>query len=96
MEDETHREMKQFEQDFQQPFMQRHGCIHVASAGENFQIEVSHLQVHHQQGKQRGLQCRWLIDGDIKRQLPWLNINHDSLGLFYQGGGHADTYLLST
>ena len=96
MVDETHALIKKFEQDFKQPFMQRHGCIHVASAGENLQVEVSNLQAHNQQGKQRGVQSQWLSDDDIKRQLPWLNVNHDSLGLFYPDDGHADPYLLAS
>ena len=95
MVDETHRVIKQFEQDFRQPFMQRHGCIHIASQGNTFQTELGHLQSHYQQGVMRGIQSQWLNATEIKQQLPWLSINHNSLGLFYQDDGHADPYLLA-
>jgi sarcosine oxidase subunit beta len=96
MVDETHRVIKQFEQNFQQPFMQRHGCIHLASQGESFQAELSSLQAHYQQGKERGIQSQWLNDADMKQQLPWLTVNRESQGLFYPDDGHADPYLLAS
>ena len=95
MVDETHRVIKQFEQEFQQPFMQRHGCIHMASYGESFQAELSSLQVHHQQGKARSANSEWLSAEQIRKQLPWLTVNNDSRGLFYPDDGHADPYLLA-
>lgn len=107
MVDETHRMIKQFEQDFKQPFMHRNGCIHIARAGENFQAELSSLQAHHQQAKKRsfsaasntatnsGLKSEWLSAAQIKKQLPWLTINKNSQGLFYPDDGHADPYLLA-
>lgn len=95
MVDETHRVIKQFEQDFKQPFMQRHGCIHIASQGENFQAELSNLQAHHQQSKARDIKSRWLNAAEIKQQLPWLAINKEDLGLHYPDDGHADPYLLA-
>lgn len=96
MVDETHRVIKQFEHDFQQPFMRRHGCIHTASHGESFQTELSSLQAHHQQGKERSSNSEWLNAEQIRQQLPWLTINNDSRGLFYPDDGHADPYLLAS
>lgn len=96
MVDETHRIIKQFEQDFKQPFMQRHGSIHIASQSENFQAELSSLQAHHQQSKKRKIESHWLNATEIKQQLPWLTISNDSLGLHYPDDGHADPYLLAS
>ena len=96
MVDETHRVIKQFEQEFQQPFMQRHGCIHMASHGESFQAELSSLQAHHQQGKERSTNSEWLTGEQIRNQLPWLTVNSASQGLFYPDDGHADPYLLAS
>ncbi|MBL4797517.1 MAG: FAD-binding oxidoreductase [Oleispira sp.] len=96
MVDETHRVIKQFEQEFQQPFMQRHGCIHMASHGESFQAELFSLQAHHQQGKERSANSEWLSAEQIRKQLPWLTVNNESRGLFYPDDGHADPYLLAS
>lgn len=99
MVDETHEVIKQFEQRFNQSFMQRNGCIHIAHKGENFQQQLSHLERHHQQAKDRNLglklDSQWLNGKEIQQQLPWLNIKNDSLGLFYPDDGHADPYLLA-
>lgn len=95
MVDETHRVIKEFEQEFQQSFMQRHGCIHMASQGESFQAELSSLKAHYQQAKERSANSEWLSAEQIRKQLPWLTVNNDSLGLFYPDDGHADPYLLA-
>jgi len=97
MVDETHGVIKQFEQDFQQPFMQRNGCIHVANPGDSFQQQLAGLEQHHQQAKARGsgLKSQWLNSKEIQQKLPWLDIKSDSLGLFYPDDGHADPYLLA-
>ena len=94
MVDETHRVIKQFEQSAH-PIMQRNGCIHIASQGDNFHSELSALKSHHQQGKERELNSLWLNANQIKQQLPWLTVNNESLGLFYPDDGHADPYLLA-
>lgn len=97
MVDETHGVITQFEQDFQQPFMQRNGCIHVANPGDSFQQQLAGLEQHHQQAKARGsgLKSQWLNSKEIQQKLPWLDIKSDSLGLFYPDDGHADPYLLA-
>lgn len=95
MVDESHRMIKHFEHTFQQTFMYRNGCIHIANQGDNFQQELAVLQMHQQQGKQRGIESYWLNAKEIQQQLPWLHIKNESLALFYPDDGHADPYLLA-
>jgi sarcosine oxidase subunit beta len=95
MVDTTHQVIKQFENDFQQSFMQRHGCIHIASQGKSFQAELLRLQAHHQQATERNITSQWLNASQIKKQLPWLTVNPENVGLYYPDDGHADPYLLA-
>lgn len=102
MVDETHNIIKTFEQNYQQNFMHRSGCIHIANPGINFQQHLAQLEQHHQQAKQRmpwkaqGLESQWLNAKEMQEKLTWLNIKTDSLGLFYPDDGHADPYLLAS
>ena len=107
MVDETHATIRQFESDYQQCFMQRTGCIHIADT----QSDRVALQQHQRQGEQRNFSqvlqrqnlnksqylknTQWLNAQQIKTKLPWLALQDQSLGLWYPDDGHCDPYVLA-
>lgn len=91
MVDETHNVIRTFEQQSGEAFMQRHGCVHIASNND----QLVALQKHEQQAQVRGLDCRWLNGKETATRFPWLKCPSTDLGLYYPDDGHADPYLLA-
>lgn len=91
MVDESHRMLRQLQQQQGDEFAQLHGCMHIAVSAEQGALLCSFQR----NARALGIEAAWKNAREVRERLPWLSIPDESLGVWFPDDGHADPYLFA-